>query len=308
MSCCGPSPHDPTPPTNQPCCPSRWRDSRLCGLPTRTKMKLVGTCRDEFVEFPPAPRGTQQFLVLDEFGNAIPTTNPQVNIPLLRNILLDNGMPATNPDGSYVEQIPPPFNAMLVTQCDGTQNRIRGTAGQVQRVQWDGCKFNFIPDSTDLTLEDLIYIGPTHGYCDTLELVLVQLPDGTVQMGYRSKPSLPVGTIMMWGGAKNALPAGWIVCEGQALDKNTYPDLFTAWGYSAGGSGNTFYAIDARGRYPRGVDDGAGIDPNAGTRTANQSGGNIGDKVFTYGTGTDTTATAIDFGVFFIAFAGCIKS
>lgn len=305
MSCCGPRNTNTTPKTDQPCCPSRWCDSRLLGLPTKTKIKVVGTDADCFAQFPPAKPG---FMLVDQYGQAFVSQQPQVDIPVLRNILVENGVPVQNPDGSFAEQSPPPFNALLVTECDGTQYRIRGQSGQKQRVAWDGCKFIFLPDSTELTLDEFTYIGTTHGYCDTFEMVLVQLPDGTVTMGYRSKPSLPVGSIMMWGGPKNGLPTGWIALEGQALDKNIYVDLFTAWGYGAGGSGNTFYAPDFRGRYPRGVDDGAGIDPNAAARTANQSGGNTGDKVMTYGKGTDSTDTAYDFGVFFIAFAGCIKS
>lgn len=307
MSCCSPVPDPPPAPGSQPCCPSKWCDPRLNGLPTRTQLKLLGTCRDEMVQFPPNGNlgNRQAFILLDQYGNAVASEQPVVNIPLLQNILVQNGIPQKNPDGSFAEQSPPPFNALLVTDLNGMQYRIRGQHGAQQRVSWDGCKFVFVADDTQLTRDQFTYIGPTHGYCDVNELVLVNLPDGTVAMGYRAKPSMPPGTCMFWGGAKNLVPAGWIICEGQSLAKAAYPDLFTAWGYKWGGAGANFNVPDGRGKYVRGVDDGAGVDPNAASRTALYSGGATGDNVGSYGKGTDTTATLYDFGMYLMAFAGC---
>ena len=249
----------------------------------------------------------QQFVLVDQYGNAVMSSQPIVDIPLLQNLLIESGQPVRNPDGSFQEISPPPFDSLLVTDSNGTQYRIHGQRGTQQRISWDGCKYVFVPDDTQLTLDQFTYIGPTHGYCDVNELVLVNLPNGTVALGYRAKPSMPPGTIMMWGGSKTVLPNGWVVCEGQTVAKAAYPDLFTAWGYKWGGSGANFNMPDFRGKYARGVDDGAGVDPNAGARTALYGGGATGDNVGSYGKGTDTTATLYDAGVFFIAFAGCVN-
>lgn len=309
MSCCGDQPqkHHGPPPTDKPCCASRWTDDRLIGLPTRGRFKILGTDGKEMVQFPPAAPTVEgdRYLVLDQWGNAYPSTQPRVPIPVLRNVQVEEGQPVQQ-GGDFVEDPPPPFHDLLVTIQGGLQYRIHGQKGQIQRLQWDGCKFVFVADNSDLTLDNLQYVGPTRGYCNVYEAVWVKLDDGTIAMGYRSKPSMPPGTILMWGGQKTTLPAGWIVCEGQQLSTTAYPDLFTAWGYGWGGSGSTFRAPDARGGYPRAVDDGAGVNPNAAARTAKYSGGNIGDRVGSYGNGTNSTSVPYDFGVFFIAFAGCI--
>jgi len=272
-------------------------------------MRLLGADKDEMVQFPPgAECDPERYLLVDQYGNSFPSSQPRVNIPRLFSVQVQDGLPQKDAQGNWVEDTPPPFDSLMVTAREGLQYRIRGQSNVRQRVIWDGCKFVFLADDTELTLDNLTYIGPTHGYCDTFEAVWVKLPDGTITPGYRSKPSMPPGIMMMWGGAKNILPAGWIICEGQSLAKSVYVDLFTAWGYKWGGSGTTFNAPDARGLYPRFVDDGAGEDPNASARTSKYTGGATGDNVGSYGKGTNSTAALYDFGVFLIAFAGCVKT
>ena len=91
----------------------------------------------------------------------------------------------------------------------------------------------------------------------------------------------PVGSIMAFAGV-NA-PSGWLLCNGSAVSRATYADLFTvignAWGNGDGV--NTFNIPDLRGRFLRGVDAGTGRDPDAATRTATNAGGNTGDNVGT---------------------------
>lgn len=79
--------------------------------------------------------------------------------------------------------------------------------------------------------------------------------------------SLPVGAITAFAGPlydpsastpASPLPlyppaAGWLVCDGSSLNRNDYPELFSALGYLYGGSGNTFLLPDLRGMFLRGV-------------------------------------------------------
>lgn len=76
-------------------------------------------------------------------------------------------------------------------------------------------------------------------------------------------------------------PAGWALCDGQELGRATNPALFAALGTSwgAGNGSTTFNLPDLRGRFLRGVDQGAQRDPDAVTRAAAQAGGNSGDAV-----------------------------
>jgi len=86
--------------------------------------------------------------------------------------------------------------------------------------------------------------------------------------------SLPVGTIVAWGGAPNSAPAGWMSCNGRALNKSVYKELFTAIGTSWGSAGDKFNLPDLRGRFLRGEDAGTGRDPDVRRRLPSNPGGN----------------------------------
>lgn len=60
--------------------------------------------------------------------------------------------------------------------------------------------------------------------------------------------------------ARATAPDGWLMCDGAAVSRTTYADLFDAIGetYGAGDSSTTFNLPDLRGRVPVGVDGAAG--------------------------------------------------
>jgi microcystin-dependent protein/plastocyanin len=92
----------------------------------------------------------------------------------------------------------------------------------------------------------------------------------------------PPGTISAFAG--NIIPVGWKICDGSAIARTSYYDLFltigTNWGQGDGST--TFNLPDLRGRFLRGVDGAAGNDTDANTRTALNTGGNIGNNVGSY--------------------------
>nr|WP_207197003.1 phage tail protein [Pseudomonas sp. TH08] len=61
-------------------------------------------------------------------------------------------------------------------------------------------------------------------------------------------------------------PAGWLKCNGAAVSRTTYARLFSWLGtlYGAGDGSTTFNLPDMRGLFPRGWDDGRGVDPGRG--------------------------------------------
>ena len=78
-----------------------------------------------------------------------------------------------------------------------------------------------------------------------------------------------VGEVIMWAGAPGNPPPGFLYCDGTQVGQSDYPELYAVTGNSFGASpspGN-FYLPDLRGRFIRGVDDGAGRDPDVGSRT-----------------------------------------
>lgn len=76
------------------------------------------------------------------------------------------------------------------------------------------------------------------------------------------------GMIMMWGGPKDQIPAGWLICDGAAVSQTQYATLYALIQdiYGQNPPEGEFYLPDLRGRFVRGVDDGAGRDPDVNSR------------------------------------------
>lgn len=91
----------------------------------------------------------------------------------------------------------------------------------------------------------------------------------------------PIGSVVAWAGVPGTLPSGWLLCDGAEHPNAAYPDLAAAIGSAHGGDGATTFRLpDLRGRFLRGVDGGAGRDPDALARSQPQEGvGNAGDAV-----------------------------
>lgn len=72
--------------------------------------------------------------------------------------------------------------------------------------------------------------------------------------------SVPAGAVL-WFGA-DAPPAGWLECDGAAISRSAYADLFAVIGtvFGAGDESTTFELPDLRGEFVRGWDNGRGVD------------------------------------------------
>lgn len=62
--------------------------------------------------------------------------------------------------------------------------------------------------------------------------------------------------------AMNTAPSGWLKCNGAAVSRTTYADLYAAIGttFGSGDGSTTFNLPDMRGEFARGWDDGRGVD------------------------------------------------
>lgn len=71
---------------------------------------------------------------------------------------------------------------------------------------------------------------------------------------------VPPGALMPF--ARATAPTGWLKCNGQAVSRTTYANLFAAIGttFGTGNGSTTFNVPDLRGEFLRGLDDGRGID------------------------------------------------
>ena len=63
----------------------------------------------------------------------------------------------------------------------------------------------------------------------------------------------PIGTILPYGGA--SAPSGWFLCQGQAVSRTTYSELFAVIGtsFGAGDGSTTFNIPDMRESVPKGA-------------------------------------------------------
>jgi len=88
------------------------------------------------------------------------------------------------------------------------------------------------------------------------------------------------GTVMAWPAA--TAPAGWLECNGAAVSRTTYAELFAIIGttYGSGDGSTTFNLPEYRGEFLRGWDNNRLVDPDRGTRT-NRGDGTTGNNIGT---------------------------
>lgn len=101
----------------------------------------------------------------------------------------------------------------------------------------------------------------------------------TLKTAIETIESSPSGTIVAFGGTTP--PAGWLLCNGQTVSRSTYSSLYAVVGnsFGSGDGSTTFHLPDLRGRFLRGLDGTANIDPDKASRTAMNSGGNTGNLI-----------------------------
>lgn len=108
----------------------------------------------------------------------------------------------------------------------------------------------------------------------------------------------PVGTINAFGGAE--APKGWLLCQGQAISRTDYADLFAVIGtaFGAGDGSTTFNIPDLRGEFLRG----AGTNSHSGQG----DGGSVGEHQD--GTTIVTSIMGNGYGVIYNKTNGTVNS
>jgi microcystin-dependent protein len=71
---------------------------------------------------------------------------------------------------------------------------------------------------------------------------------------------IPSGVALPWFGSASQIPNGWLLCDGSAVSRTLFPNLYTAVGitYGAGDGSTTFNLPDCRGRVVASLDGGTG--------------------------------------------------
>lgn len=107
--------------------------------------------------------------------------------------------------------------------------------------------------------------------------VLTSAADGVAS--WQAPAGVPSGVVNSFAG--NAPPNGWLLCNGQAVSRTAYADLFAVIGttYGAGDGSTTFNLPDLRGRFPLGQDNMGGVSADTVTNAqADVLGGTEGEE------------------------------
>lgn len=114
---------------------------------------------------------------------------------------------------------------------------------------------------------------------------LVKVNSGATGLEFISSP-MPTGAVMPFAGG--TAPTGWLFCNGQAVSRSTYSDLFSVISttYGVGDGSTTFNVPDLRGRTVIALDNLGGSSANVATDAAADSlGGKDGHETHTLTTG-----------------------
>jgi len=85
--------------------------------------------------------------------------------------------------------------------------------------------------------------------------------------------AVPLGSITMWAGGTGDVPSGWDLCDGSAINRTTYSDLFTLIGttFGAGDGSTTFNVPDMRDRFVIGAGSSYSRNSKGGSNTVDSS-------------------------------------
>ena len=110
------------------------------------------------------------------------------------------------------------------------------------------------------TKEEVYTKDETYGQTEVYKKEDVYTKQEVLDAIAAASASTPTGAILPFGGV--SAPTGYLLCDGSAVNRDTYSDLFAIIGtrYGAGNGVNTFNVPDTRGEFLRGNDNGKGVD------------------------------------------------
>lgn len=116
------------------------------------------------------------------------------------------------------------------------------------------------------------------------EVSFAQLPSSPYSEVSHNASSF-AGMIAPFAGPADKIPAGWLLCDGSAVSRSEYVNLYKAIGiaWGVGNGSTTFNLPDLRGMFLRGVSGDSENDPDRDSRgMLTNNGGNTGNNVGSY--------------------------
>lgn len=168
--------------------------------------------------------------------------------------------------GANVSQVPPsiPADAPIGYPTDGSSTG--GVSATVPKAFWYYMLAEEITNAikgggVELDRNDLSQLNKSIDnriqiVVDNIESTLSKITDKIAQV-----ETTPPGAVMPFAGA-NPPSKYWLMCDGRAVSRTSYSELFAAIGttYGSGNGSTTFNLPDLRGVVIRGVDNGRGLD------------------------------------------------
>lgn len=173
------------------------------------------------------------------------------------------------------------------TAGDGTRVRVRhsGTSGSITVATTGGQTINGPQGSTTTYTianngEEVLFICTGAGWIASSFFIREGSITADKLSAAISGSFVQAGSIIPW--PHTSTPAGYLDCDGTAVSRVTYSELFGVIGtdYGVGDGSTTFNLPDYRGKFWRFWDNGAGVDADAATRT-DRGDGTTGDAVGT---------------------------
>lgn len=113
--------------------------------------------------------------------------------------------------------------------------------------------------------------------------------------------STPTGSVIAFAGS--TATTGWLLCNGQAVSRTDYANLYNVIGslYGGGDGSTTFNLPDLRGTFVRGFDNGRGIDANRSLGSSQNDAMQNVTGAAALGNGYNDTRSAVEYaaGVFY---------
>lgn len=159
---------------------------------------------------------------------------------------------------------PFPVNGAPMTVCQLSYGNTGGSSQIRIERSLDGQNWEGMRPNVRLTQENIIRVNTSDSRFIRWRVQAAHGSDGNhadcsfyVPPGALDFATLPTGFIIPWAApAGGSLPRGWLVCDGTAVSRTEYAELFsllsTAWG--SGDGSTTFNLPDFEGRVLAGID------------------------------------------------------
>lgn len=198
-------------------------------------------------------------LIKDINGNVLSNATIQIQFTIVQdvtNIFIETHSSSTDANG-----------IVIVNIGEGT-----ATFGNFNNINWE-------EENHSLNVQ----VDTGSGYVDmgTTQFMIVPYAlHAKTSENVINQPQMPTGAIFAF--PASTPPTGYLSCNGQAVSRTTYANLFTLLGtsYGAGDGSTTFNLPNYNGQFLRGWDNGQGVDLDAASRI-DRGDGTSGDVVGT---------------------------